>query len=326
MQTRKLGNSDLNITPLGVGSWAIGGPEGNYNWGPQNDEDSIRAIRVAVEKGINWIDTAPAYGKGHSEEVVGKAIKGLSAKPYVFTKNSLAWGKDRVITNCLKADSVRLECEESLKRLGVETLDLWQIHWPNPDSDVEEGWGEMVRLKKEGKVRWIGVSNFTPAQMKRAQAISPVTSLQPPYSAVRRDIEKEILPFCKENGIGVIVYSPMQAGILSGRMTRERIQNMAETDWRRNNDQFKEPLLARNLALQDLLGKIGARHGHNAGVAALAWALRRVEVTGAIVGIRHSDQVEGLIAAGDFRLSKDEIEEVDKLFSAKTEPAMVLES
>lgn len=315
MQTHKLGNSDLNITPLGIGTWAIGGPDGNYNWGPQNDEDSINAIKRAVESGINWIDTAPAYGRGHSEEVVGKALQSLFPRPYVFTKNSLAWGKDRVITNCLKADSIRKECEDSLKRLGVETLDLWQIHWPNPDADIEEGWGEMARLKKEGKVQWIGVSNFNPAQLKRAQAVAPVTSLQPPYSAARRDIESEILPYCKENGIGVLVYSPMQAGILSGKMTRERVQNLASSDWRRNNDQFKEPLLSRNLALQDLLGKIGARHGHNAGVAALAWTLRREEVTGAIVGFRNPDQVEGLVAAGDFRLSKGEIEEIDRFLS-----------
>jgi len=315
MQTRKLGNSDLKITSIGVGTWAIGGPDGNYNWGPQNDEDSIEAIKRAVERGINWIDTAPAYGKGHSEEVVGKALQSLFPRPYVFTKNSLVWGEDRVITNRLKADSIRKECEDSLKRLGVETLDLWQIHWPNPDPDIEEAWKEMAKLKKAGKVQWIGVSNFTPAQMKRAQAIAPVTSLQPPYSAARRDIEKEILPFCKENGIGVLVYSPMQAGILSGKMTKERVQNMALSDWRRNNDHFKEPFLSRNLALQDLLGKIGARHGHSAGVVALAWALRRDEVTGAIVGFRNPDQVEGLAAAGDFRLSKDEIEEVEMFLS-----------
>jgi len=315
MRTRKLGNSDMSITPIGLGAWAIGGLEGNYNWGPQNDEDSIKAVRRAVEKGINWIDTAPGYGKGHSEEVVGKAIKGLSPKPYIFTKNSIVWDKEKFVTNCLKADSVRKECEESLRRLGVEALDLWQIHWPSPDADIEEGWGEMARLKKEGKVRWIGVSNFSPSQMKRAQAIAPITSLQPPYSAARRDVEKEILPFCKENNIGVIVYSPMQAGILSGKMTRERIQNLAPTDWRRNNDQFKEPLLTHNLALQDLLGKIGTKHGHSAGVAAIAWILRREEVTGAIVGFRNAEQVDGLVAAADFRLSREEIEEVDKALS-----------
>jgi aryl-alcohol dehydrogenase-like predicted oxidoreductase len=317
MRTRPLGNSDLNITPLGVGTWAIGGPDGNYNWGPQNDEDSIRAIRRAVEKGINWIDTAPVYGRGHSEEVVGKALKGLTPQPYVFTKCTLVWAQsqERIVTNSLKADSIRLECEESLRRLKVERLDLWQIHWPNPDADIEEGWTEMAKLQREGKVRWIGVSNFSPAQMKRAQAITPVTSLQPPYSAARRDIEKEILPFCGENHIGVIVYSPMQAGILSGRMSRERIQNLPPSDWRRNNDQFKEPLLSRNLALQDSLGKIGEKYGHSAGAAALAWVLRREEVTGAIVGLRHPDQVDSLIAAGEFRLSKEEIEELEQSVS-----------
>ena len=310
MQTRKLGNSDMLITPIGIGTWAIGGPDGNYNWGPQDDQDSIKAIHRAVDLGVNWVDTAPAYGRGHSEEVVGKALQGLSHKPYVFTKNSLAWGEDRVIKNNLKADSVRKECEDSLRRLGVEALDLWQIHWPNPDPDIEEGWVEMAKLKKEGKVRWIAVSNFTVAQMRRAQAIAPVTSLQPPYSAVRRDIEKEILPFCAQNQIGVIVYSPMQAGLLSGRMTRERIQNMAPTDWRRNNDQFQEPQLTRNLSMQDLFSKIGARHGHSAGVAALAWVLHRPEVIGAIVGVRNPQQIEDLIPAGDFRLTPAEIAEI----------------
>jgi aryl-alcohol dehydrogenase-like predicted oxidoreductase len=314
MKTRQLGNSDLNISPLGVGTWAIGGPDGNYNWGPQSDEDSIKAIHRAVEKGINWIDTAPAYGRGHSEEVVGRALKELNPKPYVFTKNSLVWGEDRVVTNRLKADSVRRECEDSLRRLGMERLDLLQIHWPNPDPDIEEGLTEMARLQKEGKVRWIGVSNFSPAQMKRAQAIVPVTSLQPPYSAARRDIEAEILPFCKENNIGVIVYSPMQAGLLSGRMTRQRIENLPAGDWRPGNDQFKEPLLTRNLALQDLLKEIGAKYGHSAGVAALAWVLRREEVTGAIVGFRHPAQVDGLIAAGDFRLSKEDVGEMNRFF------------
>jgi len=311
MQTRELGDSDLEISPLGVGTWAIGGPDGNYNWGPQDDEDSIRALHRAVEKGVNWIDTAPAYGRGHSEEVVGKALKGMSARPYIFSKCSLVWGADRVITNCLKADSARKECEDSLRRLGVEALDLWQIHWPNPDPDIEEGWAEMAKLKKAGKVRWIGVSNFTPNQMKRAQRIAPVTSLQPPYSALRRDIETEILPYCKDNGIGVLVYSPMQAGLLSGKMSRERVQAMAPGDWRKRDDKFKEPQLTRNLALQDLMGKIGARHGHSAGVAALAWTLRSPLVTAAIVGVRNPGQVDELVAAGDFRLSVDEIAEVE---------------
>jgi len=316
MKTRPLGNSDLLITSIGVGTWAIGGPDGNYNWGPQDDQDSIAAIHRALDLGINWIDTAPAYGKGHSEEVVGKAIKGLTPKPYLFTKNSLVWGSDRVIKNNLKADSIRRECEQSLNRLGVEQLDLLQIHWPNPDPDIEVAWGEMARLKKEGKVRWIGVSNFSPAQMKRCETIEAVTSLQPPYSAARRDIEKEILPFCKEQGMGVLVYSPMQAGILSGRMTRERLQNLPEGDWRRKNDQFQEPNLTRNLALQDLFIKIAKRHNHGGAVAAIAWVLRNPEVTGAIVGVRSPAQVAELSAAGEFRLSAEEEAEVSRFLSA----------
>ncbi len=310
MQTRPLGRSDMKITPLGIGTWAIGGPDGNYNWGPQDDKDSIAAIHKALDIGINWIDTAPAYGKGHSEEVVGKAIKGLGTKPYVFTKNSLAWKEDRVIFNCLKADSIRKECEDSLRRLGVEALDLWQIHWPNPDADIEEGWGEMARLQKAGKLRWIAVSNFSVAQMKRAQAIAPIASLQPPYSAIRRDIEAEILPFCAKENIGVIPYSPMQAGLLSGRMSKERVENLALTDWRRNNDNFKEPKLSKNLALQEVFKMIGARRGQPAGVAAIAWVLRRPEITGAIVGVRNAKQVEELAPALEFRLSIEELKEL----------------
>lgn len=313
MQIRPLGNSDLNITPLGIGTWAIGGPDGNWNWGPQDDRDSIAAIHKALDLGINWIDTAPAYGKGHSEEVVGQALKGLSKKPYVFTKNSLAWGADRVIRNSLKTGSIRKECEDSLKRLGVETLDLWQIHWPNPEVDLEEGWAEMARLQKAGKVRWIAVSNFSIAQMKKVQAIAPVTSLQPPYSAIRRDIEKEILPFCAKENIGVLAYSPMQAGLLSGRMTKERVKNLAESDWRCRDKNFQEPQLSQNLTLQDAFGRIAGRHGYQAGVAALAWVLRRSEVTGAIVGVRNAQQVEELAPALDFRLSQPELMEIEGL-------------
>jgi aryl-alcohol dehydrogenase-like predicted oxidoreductase len=313
MQTRLLGCSDMKITPIGIGTWAIGGPEGNYNWGPQDDADSIAAIHKALDLGINWIDTAAAYGKGHSEQVVGKAIKGLPRKPYVFTKNSLAWKEDKVIFNCLKAGSIRKECEDSLRRLQVEALDLWQIHWPNPDGDIEEGWGEMAKLQKAGKVRWIGVSNFSVSQMKRAQAIAPIASLQPPYSAIRREVEEEILPFCAKENIGVIPYSPMQAGLLSGRMSKERVANLAPGDWRRNNENFKEPKLSKNLALQEAFRKIAERHGHPAGVAALAWVLRRSEVTGAIVGVRNARQVEELAPALDFRLNPEELKEIKNL-------------
>lgn len=316
METRPLGNSDLQITPVGIGTWAIGGPDGNWNWGPQEDRDSIAAIHKAVDLGINWIDTAPAYGKGHSEEVVGQALKGLSKKPYVFTKNSLAWDKDKVIVNRLKADSIRKECEESLKRLGVEALDLWQIHWPNPEPDLEEGWTEMARLQKAGKVRWIAVSNFSVSLMKKVQAIAPVTSLQPPYSALRREIEKEILPFCAKEKIGVLVYSPMQAGLLSGRMTKERVQKLAESDWRRKDGNFQEPKLSKNLALQVAFGKIASRHGHQAGVAALAWVLRKSGVSGAIAGVRNARQVEELAPALEFRLSPGELAEIEGLLPA----------
>lgn len=315
MRTRQLGCSDMKITPLGIGTWAIGGPEGNYNWGPQDDKDSIEAIHRALDLGMNWIDTAAAYGKGHSEEVVGKAIRGLPSKPYVFTKNSLAWKEDKVVFNCLKADSIRRECEESLRRLGVEALDLWQIHWPNPDPDIEEGWGEMAKLRKAGKVRWIAVSNFSVSQMKRAQAIAPITSLQPPYSAIRRDIDAEILPFCAKENIGVIPYSPMQAGLLSGKMSKERVGNLAPGDWRRNNENFKEPELSKNLALQEVFRKIAVRHGHPAGVAAIAWVLRRSEVTGAIVGVRNARQVEELAPALEFRLNPKELKEIEVSFS-----------
>ncbi len=316
MRLRQLGCSDMKITSLGVGTWAIGGPSGNYNWGAQDDAESISAIRRALELGMNWIDTAPVYGKGHSEEVVGKAVQGLKAKPYIFTKCSLLWGADGAVGNSLKADSIRKECEASLRRLGVERLDLWQIHWPNPDADIEEGWGEMAKLQKAGKVRWIGLSNFSPDQMRRCQAIAPVASLQPPYSAVRRDIEKDVLPFCAKENIGVLVYSPMQAGLLSGRMTRERIAAMADTEWRKHNLQFTEPNLTRNLALQDAFTKIAARHGHPAGVAAIAWTLRNPVVTGAIVGVRNAKQAEELAPALEFSLSPEELKEIEGLLPA----------
>lgn len=305
----------MNITPIGLGTWALGGDRGRFNWGPQDDLDSIGAIRCALDLGSNWIDTAPIYGMGRSEEVVGRALAGVSRKPYLFTKCSLLWDINGNVSNSLKATSVKRECEDSLRRLRVETIDLYQIHWPNPDPDIEEGWAAMAELQKEGKARWIGVSNFDIAQINRAQAIAPVTSLQPPYSAIRRDVEKDILPFCGNNNIGVLSYSPMQAGLLSGRMTRERIAEMGPTDWRREAKEFKEPNLTRNLELQDKFAYIGAQHGHTAAVAALAWVLRRKEVTGAIVGARRATQVEGFIAAMDFRLSDEEVADLERFLT-----------
>src|SRR5215467_8253335 len=241
MQTKPLGNSDLNLTPIGVGAWAMGGGGWAFAWGPQDDDDSISAIRAALDKGVNWIDTAAVYGLGHSEEVVGKAVKGRANPPYIFTKCARIWNEKREIGKSLKADSIRREVEASLRRLGVERIDLYQIHWPEPDEQIEEGWTTMAQLKAEGKVRWIGVSNFNVAQLRRAQAIAPITSLQPPYSIVSPEIEKEILPYCQENNIGTIVYSPMKSGLLTGKMTRERIASLPDDDFRKRTPNFQEP-------------------------------------------------------------------------------------
>jgi aryl-alcohol dehydrogenase-like predicted oxidoreductase len=311
MEKRKLGNSDLLITPIGIGAWAIGGGGWSFSWGPQDDKDSIEAIHAALDHGLNWIDTAAVYGLGHSEETVAAALKGRSNPPYVFTKCELVWNDKREIGQCLKAESIRQECEASLRRLKVDVIDLYQIHWPFPQEDIEEGWTEMVRLKEQGKVRHIGVSNFDSEQMKRAQKIAPIVSLQPPYSILRRDIERETLPYVQENKIGVIVYSPMQAGLLSGAMTRERIAAFSPEDWRRKNAQFQDPLLTRNLRIAALLGEIGKRHGRTTGETAIAWTLRNPAVTGAIVGVRNAKQVQGIIGAAEFRLSSSEIEQIE---------------
>lgn len=311
IEKRRLGNSDLMLTPIGVGAWAMGGSGWAFSWGAQDDADSIAAIRKAVDLGVNWIDTAAVYGLGHSEEVVGRAVKGLANRPYIFTKCARAWNENREIVKCLKKDSVRRECEESLRRLQVETIDLYQMHWPEPDEDIEEGWETMARLKEEGKVRWIGVSNYNVTQLKRVQAIAPITSLQPPFSLIRRDVEPEVLPFARQNGIGVIAYSPMGSGMLSGAMTRERAENLPADDWRSRSPQFQEPLLTRNLAIAGKLREIAARHGRNAGEAAIAWVLGHSAVTGAIVGVRNAEQVSGIIGAMEFRLSSEEMREIE---------------
>ncbi len=318
-ELRKLGNSDLNITPLGVGAWAMGGSGWQFGWGDQDDADSAAAIRAAVEAGINWIDTAAVYGLGHSEEVVGEAFKGLSKKPYIFTKCERRWNEDRKIFPSLKADSVRQECENSLRRLKVEQIDLYQIHWPEPDADIEEGWTEMARLRDEGKVRWIGVSNFNVQQLERAMKIAPVTSLQPPYSLLVRKVEPEILPFCRQHGIGTIVYSPMRAGLLTGKMTKERALSLSPDDWRSRDKDFQEPQLSRNLQLVEILRGIGNRRGRSPGEVALAWALHNPAVTAAIVGLRRPDQVNGTIGGLEFRLTADEVSEIESFFNKTTD-------
>ncbi|MHC5722710.1 MAG: aldo/keto reductase [Nostoc sp.] len=310
MQTKQLGNSELHITPIGFGAWAIGGSGWAFGWGTQDDQESIAAINRALDLGVNWIDTAAVYGLGHSEEVVAKALKGRSNRPYIFTKCSLIWDEKRKTGNSLKADSLREEVEASLRRLDIETIDLYQIHWPNPDSDIEEGWTTLAKLKDEGKVRYIGVSNFNVEQLKRAQKIAPVTSLQPPYSLVKPDVEKEILPFCKENNIGVIVYSPMQSGLLTGKMTPERVANLPDDDWRKNSSEFQEPRLSRNLKLVEVLQQIGKQHDRSPGEVAIAWTLNNPAVTAAIVGGRNPKQVEGIIGAGEFRLNQQELDQI----------------
>ncbi|MBC6430322.1 aldo/keto reductase [Nostoc sp. HG1] len=310
MQTKQLGNSELHITPIGFGAWAIGGSGWAFGWGAQDDQESIEAIARALDLGVNWIDTAAIYGLGHSEEVVAKALKGRSSRPYIFTKCSMIWDEKREIGRSLKADSVRREVEASLRRLDIETIDLYQIHWPNPESEIEEGWTTLSKLKDEGKVRYIGVSNFNIEQLKRIQKIAPVTSLQPPYSLVKRDVENEILPFCQENNIGVIVYSPMQSGLLTGKMTPERVANLPADDWRKNSGEFQEPRLSRNLKLVEVLQHIGKQYDRSAGEVAIAWTLNNPAVTAAIVGARNPKQVEGIIAAGEFRLNQQELDQI----------------
>lgn len=316
MQTRQLGNSDLHITPIGFGAWAIGGGGWEFAWGEQDDNDSINAIHAALDQGINWIDTAAVYGLGHSEEVVARALKGRSNRPYVFTKCSRVWDEAGNLSSSLKADSIRRELEASLRRLQVDVIDLYQIHRAAPDEDLEEGWTELAKLKAEGKIRWIGISNFEVSQMERISKIAPITSLQPPYSMIRRDIEAEILPYCEQHNIGTIVYSPMQAGLLSGAMTAERAANLPADDWRSKNPNFQEPRLSRHLALVEVLKGIANRHGRTPGEVAIAWTLRLKSVTAAIVGARNAEQIGGIIGAIDFRLNDAEIAEIEAFIQA----------
>jgi len=315
MHTKLLGNSDLIITPIGFGAWAIGGGGWEFGWGAQDDRDSIAAIHAALDGGINWIDTAAVYGLGHSEEVVARALEGMHERPYVFTKCSMVWDKYREIGHSLKAKSIRRECENSLRRLRVDAIDLYQVHWPDPDTDIEEGWATLAALKQEGKVRHIGVSNFSVAQMRRARAIAPITSLQPRYSLIHRDIETDSLPYCARENIGVIAYSPMASGLLTGAMTPERVAELPADDWRKHHPDFQEPQLSHTLRLVRLLRAIGRLHGRTAAEVAIAWVLRHPAVTGAIVGARRAEQVHGLIGAADFRLNPREVAVIEAFFA-----------
>jgi aryl-alcohol dehydrogenase-like predicted oxidoreductase len=317
LQTVKFGMTGMEITPIGFGAWAIGGGGWAAAWGPQDDDEAVGAIRRAVELGVNWVDTAAVYGLGHSEELVAQALKSVpeSERPYVFTKCSLVWDGEGDISNVLEKDSVKRECEESLRRLQTDVIDLYQIHWPLPDEYIEEGWEALAELKDEGKVRHIGVSNFDVSQMERIGEIAPVETLQPPYNMLNRGVEEEILPYCGENDIGVIVYSPMRSGLLTGKMTPERVANLPSDDWRRNAQDFQEPRLSRNLELVELLEEIGADHGLSPGEVAIAWTLRHPAVTAAIVGGRRPDQVDGIIGAAELRLSKDELDRLESFLT-----------
>lgn len=311
LHTAELGGTGLEITRVGFGAWAIGGGGWQFGWGPQEDEESIAAIHRALELGVNWIDTAAAYGFGRSERTVGRALEGLSQRPYVFTKCSLLDDGTGNVRHSLKRDSVLREAEASLTRLGVDAIDLYQIHWPDPVEDIEEGWSALATLKEQGLVRHIGVSNFDAGQMRRIQGIAPVETLQPPYSLINRRIEAEVLPFAETEGIGVIVYSPMGSGLLTGGITRERLAAMPEDDWRKHDARFTEPQLSQHLELAGRLARIGERHDVTPGAVAAAWTLRNSAVTAAITGFRSPDQVEPVVAAANLDLTDEDVAEIE---------------
>jgi len=322
MKTKRLGKSDLEITRIGFGSWAIGGAGWEFGWGEQDDKASIAAIHRALELGVNWIDTAAVYGMGHSEEIVGRAVKTWpGTEPYIFTKCGLRWDEQGYVHRDLQAKSIRQECENSLRRLDVDVIDLYQIHWPT--EGFEEGWAEMARLQKEGKVRWIGVSNFDAVELERANEIASIASLQPPYSLIRREIETEILSYCRSNNIGVIVYSPMASGLLTGAMTRDRVAKLPASDWRSRDVEFTEPRLSKNLALVERLREIGRKYGRPPGQFAVAWTLYNPAVTAAIVGARNAEQVERNVGAADLQLTDEDVSKIEgkEIFEAELVPA-----
>ncbi|MEA2580234.1 MAG: hypothetical protein QOE83_1126 [Actinomycetota bacterium] len=311
LKTTQLGSTGMEITRVGYGAWAIGGGGWEFGWGPQEDEASIETIHRALELGVNWIDTAAAYGFGHSEEVVGRALSGRDERPYVFTKASLVPGPGGRVLHSLKRDSILREAEASLHRLGVDAIDLYQIHWPIPEEDIEEGWSTFLELKEQGLARHIGVSNFGVGQLRRIRKIGPVETLQPPYSLIAREIEDAILPFAAREGIGVLAYSPMGSGLLTGGMTRERIEALPDDDWRKRDEQFQEPLLSKHLALVERLKTVAERHGTSPGAVAVAWTLKNPAVDAAITGFRRPDQVAPILAAADLELSPDDITTIE---------------
>jgi len=316
MQKRRLGNTDLELTTVGLGAWAMGGPW-LYGWGPQDDDESINTILRAMDEGINWIDTAAIYGHGRSESVVGRALKQISRKPLIATKCGLCWDEQNERIPRLKAQSIRAECHDSLKRLDIDTIDLYQIHWNQPEEDIEEAWTEMARLVEEGKVRYIGVSNFEVEQIRRVQKIHPVASLQPPYSMLHREVEDELLGYCGENDIGVIVYSPMQRGLLTGKFDAERLANLPGGDHRKASPDFQQPQFDATLQLVEQLRPIADRNGRTLAQLAISWVLRRDEVTAAIVGARSPSQIIETAPAADWELSEKDIEEIEQLLTRR---------
>ncbi len=318
MQRRQLGYTDLKLTTVGLGTWAMGGPW-QFGWGPQDDGEAIAAILKALDLGINWIDTAAIYGCGHSEELAGKTLKQTKIKPIIATKCGLLWNDKREKVSCLKRESIREECHSSLKRIGVEVIDLYHMHWPEPDEDVEEAWTEMAKLSQEGKVRYIGVSNFNLGQIERVRQIAPVASLQPPYSMLHREVEDELLDYCAQNDIGVVVYSPMQRGLLTGKFSQERLASLPLDDHRRKSFDFKEPQFSATLQLVDRLRPIAERSGRTLAQLAISWVLRRSEVTAAIVGARRPDQIKETVKAGDWKLTVEDIEQIEQLLKKRQE-------
>ena len=316
MQQRQLGKTDMQLTTIGLGTWAMGGPW-QYGWGPQDDDEAVAAVVTALDQGINWIDTAPAYGLGHSEELVGQALRQTKHQPYIATKCGLLWNDKKEKVSCLKRDSIRRECLASLERLGVETIDLYQMHWPDPDEEIEAAWEEMALLAQEGKVRYIGASNYSVAQLERVAKIHPVASLQPPYNMLNRTVEDELLAYCAEHGIGVVAYSPMHRGLLTGAFSPERLAQLAPDDHRLRDPSFQEPRFSATLALVEQLKQIAQRHGHTCAQLAISWVLRRPEVTAAIVGARRPSQIVETVQAGNWNLREDDIAEIEQLLAAK---------
>ena len=319
MQTRQLGHTDLELTTIGLGTWAIGGPNWEYGWGPQNDNEAIGAILTALDKGINWIDTAAAYGLGHSEELIGKALKQATQKPFIATKCSLRWDQKGQIINCLEGQSIREECHASLKRLGIDVIDLYQIHWPRPDKDIEQAWEEMAKLIEQGKTRYIGVSNANLEQIKRMKKIHPVASLQPHYNMLHREVEDQLLGYCAENKIGIVAYSPMERGLLTGKFSQERLAGLALHDHRRRSPDFHEPQFSATLELVERLRSIAERNGVSLAQLAINWVLRRSEVTAAIVGARRPDQITETVQAVNWTLVPKDIKEIEKLLTERQE-------